>query len=140
HFAGDTPWLYQDSGGGNFEEARLQGGLGKHTQYLGWGCGFFDMENDGWADILICNGHVYPEVAQLKTEAGYPQRKLLYKNLRNGRFDDVSFDGGPGISAPVAARGCAFGDFHHDCDVDVVLNTVNHFPQLLRRHPRTATN
>src|SRR5207253_7066567 len=88
NFAGDTPSLYHNLGGANFEDATFQGGLGKHTQYLGWGCGFFDMENDGWADILICNGHVYPEVAQLKTEAGYPQRKLLYKNLRNGRFDD----------------------------------------------------
>ena len=57
------------------------------------------MDNDGWPDILICNGHVYPEVEQLKTEAGYPQRKLLYRNLRNGRFEDVSMQAGPGISS-----------------------------------------
>jgi len=140
NFAGDTPSLYHNLGGANFEDATFQGGLGKHTQYLGWGCGFFDMENDGWADILICNGHVYPEVEQLKTEAGYPQRKLLYKNLRNGRFDDVSYDAGPGISTPVAARGCAFGDFDNDGDLDVVVNTVNDFPQLLRCDSATRGN
>jgi hypothetical protein len=140
NFAGDTPSLYHNLGGANFEDATYQGGLGRHTQYLGWGCGFFDMDNDGWPDILICNGHVYPEVEQLKTEAGYPQRKLLYKNLRNGRFDDVSYDAGPGISEPIAARGCAFGDFDNDGDLDVVVNTVNDFPQLLRCDSRTGNN
>jgi hypothetical protein len=140
NFAGDTPSLYHNLGGANFEDTTFQSGLGKHTQYLGWGCGFFDFDNDGWTDILICNGHVYPEVEQLKTEAGYTQRKLLYQNLRNGRFDDVSYDAGPGISEPVAARGCAFGDFDNDGDLDIVVNTVNDFPQLLRCDSRTDNN
>jgi hypothetical protein len=132
NFAGDTPSLYHNIGGATFEDATFAAGLGRHTQFLGWGCGFFDMDNDGWPDILICNGHVYPEVEQLKTEAGYPQQKLLYKNLRNGRFDDVSLQAGPGITVPVASRGCAFGDFDNDGDIDVVVNTVNDYPQLLR--------
>jgi hypothetical protein len=132
NFAGDTPSLYHNIGGATFEDATFAGGLGRHTQFLGWGCGFFDMDNDGWPDILICNGHVYPEVEQLKTEAGYAQQKLLYKNLRNGHFDDVSLQAGPGITAPVASRGCAFGDFDNDGDIDVVVNTVNDYPQLLR--------
>jgi hypothetical protein len=132
NFAGDTPSLYHNIGGATFEDATFAAGLGRHTQFLGWGCGFFDMDNDGWPDILICNGHVYPEVEQLKTEAGYPQQKLLYKNQRNGHFDDVSMQAGPGITVPVASRGCAFGDFDNDGDIDVVVNTVNDYPQLLR--------
>ena len=132
NFAGDTPSLYHNVGGGNFEDTTFAAGLGAHTQYLGWGCGFFDFDNDGWADILICNGHVYPEVEQLKTEAGYAQHKLLYRNLRNGRFEEVTELAGPGITAAVAARGCAFGDFDNDGDIDIVVNTVNGLPQLLR--------
>lgn len=132
NFAGDTPSLYHSLGGANFEDATFTAGLGAHTQFLGWGCGFFDFDNDGWPDILICNGHVYPEVEQLKTEAGYPQRKLLYRNLRNLKFEDVSMEAGPGISEPVASRGCAFGDFDNDGDLDFVVNPVNDVPQLLR--------
>ena len=101
NFAGDTPSLYHNLGGANFEDTTFTAGLGVHTQYLGWGCGFFDMDNDGWPDILICNGHVYPEVEQLKTEAGYPQRKLLYRNLRNGRFEDVSCRRGRASPSPL---------------------------------------
>jgi enediyne biosynthesis protein E4 len=140
NFAGDTPSLYHNIGGGNFEEATFTAGLGKHTQYLGWGCGFFDMDNDGWPDILICNGHVYPEVEQLRTEAGYPQQKILYRNLRNGHFEDVSSQGGTGIMTPVASRGAAFGDFDNDGDIDVVVNTNNDFPQLLRCDSRLGNN
>jgi hypothetical protein len=140
NFAGDTPSLYHNLGKANFEDTTFAAGLGLHTKYLGWGCGFFDMDNDGWPDILICNGHVYPEVEQLTTEAGYAQRKLLYKNLRNGHFADVSLQGGAGISEAVAARGAAFGDFDNDGDIDVVVNTVNDFPQLLRCDSRTGNN
>ncbi|HZQ25398.1 MAG TPA: CRTAC1 family protein [Terriglobales bacterium] len=140
NFAGDTPSLYHNRGNWNFEDATFTGGLGAHTQFLGWGCGFIDMDNDGWPDILICNGHVYPEVEQLKTESGYAQRKLLYKNQRNGHFEDVSFQAGAGISTPAPARGCAFGDFDNDGDIDVVVNTVNDFPQLLRCDTRLPNN
>jgi enediyne biosynthesis protein E4 len=140
NFAGDTPSLYHNRGNWNFEDATFTAGLGSHTQYLGWGCGFFDFDNDGWPDILLCNGHVYPEVEQLRAEAGYGQRKLLYRNLRNGRFEDISTQVGPGISDPVAARGCAFGDFDNDGDVDVVVNTVNDYPQLLRCDAKLDNN
>ena len=132
NFAGDTPSLYHNLGGGNFEDATYAGGLGRYTQYLGWGVGFIDFDNDGWPDILICNGHVYPEVELLRTEAGYAQRKLLYRNLRNGRFEDISEKAGPGISIPTPSRGCAFGDFDNDGDLDFAVNCVNAFPQLIR--------
>ena len=140
NFAGDTPSLYHNLGGANFEDTTFTAGLGAHTQYLGWGCGFFDFDNDGWADILICNGHVYPEVEQLKTEAGYVQRKLLYRNLRNGKFEEVTDMAGPGITTPVAGRGCAFGDFDNDGDIDMVVNTVNGPPQLLRCDSSSGNN
>jgi enediyne biosynthesis protein E4 len=140
NFAGDTPSLYRNLGGAAFEDATFPAGLGKHTQYLGWGCGFFDFDNDGWPDILLCNGHVYPEVEQLTTEAGYAQRKLLYRNLRNGHFEDVSLAAGPGISVPSASRGCAFGDFDNDGDLDFVVNCVNAPPQLIRCDSATKNN
>jgi hypothetical protein len=140
NFAGDTPSLYHNLGGATFEDATFPSGLGIHTQFLGWGCGFLDFDNDGWPDILICNGHVYPEVEQLHTEAGYAQRKLLYRNLRNGKFEDISFDAGPGISEPSPSRGAAFGDFDNDGDIDVVVNCVNEFPQLLRCDSKLQNN
>ena len=140
NFAGDTPSLYHNQGGATFEDATFTAGLGAHTQFLGWGCGFFDMDNDGWPDILICNGHVYPEVEQLKTEAGYAQRKLVYQNLRNGHFADISMQVGPGISEPSTSRGAAFGDFDNDGDVDIVVNAVNDFPQLLRCDSKLGNN
>src|SRR5438105_627393 len=139
NFAGDTHSLYRNRGDGNFEDRTFESGLGLNTRYLGWGCGFFDMDNDGWPDILVCNGHVYPEVEQLTTEAGYAQRKLLYRN-RNGRFEDVSLKGGPAIQAPSAARGCAFGDFDNDGDLDVLVSTINGPPELIRCDVRNHNN
>ena len=132
NFAGDTPSLYHNLGGATFEDATFPAGLGRHTQFLSWGVGFFDFDNDGWPDILICNGHVYPEVEQLRTEAGYAQRKLLYHNMHNSHFADVSEEAGPAISEPSASRGCAFGDFDNDGDLDFVINCVNDVPRLVR--------
>jgi hypothetical protein len=132
NFAGDTDSLYAGLGGGNFEDRTYQAGLGVNTRYLGWGIGFLDMDNDGWLDLFVANGHVYPEVSTVKIEAPYAEHKYLYRNLQNGRFEDVSAKGGPGITAAVPARGCAFGDYDNDGDVDVVVNCVNSLPQLLR--------
>ena len=132
NFAGDTDSLYMNLGDGSFEDRTYQSGLGVNTRYLGWGVGFFDMDNDGWLDILISNGHVYPEVEGTKIDAAYAQQKYLYRNLRNGQFEEVTAQGGPGINAPASARGCAFGDFDNDGDLDVAVNCVNSLPQLLR--------
>jgi len=132
NFAGDTDSLYANLGDGTFEDRTYLAGLGINTRYLGWGVGFFDMDNDGWLDLLVSNGHVYPEVNGSKSEAPYAEPKYLYRNLRNGRFEDVSAQGGSGITAAVPARGCAFGDYDNDGDLDVVVNCVNALPQLLR--------
>jgi hypothetical protein len=139
NFAGDTPTLYKAHEKLVFEDVTFAAGLGLYTKYLGWGNGFFDFDNDGWTDILICNGHVYPEVEQLKMEAGYAQRKILYRNLRNGKFQEV-VGAGPGIDDPTPSRGCAFGDFDNDGDVDFVINNVNTLPQLVRCDSRTNNN
>jgi enediyne biosynthesis protein E4 len=140
NFAGDTPSLYSNRAKLSFEDVTFAAGLGLHTKFLGWGTGFFDFDNDGWPDILICNGHVYPEVEQLKMEAGYAQKKILYRNLRNGKFEDASAGAGPGINDPTPSRGCAFGDFDNDGDVDFVINNVNTFPQLVRCDSRLNHN
>ena len=132
NFAGDTDSLYLNLGDGTFEDHTYLSGLGVNTRYLGWGVGFFDMDNDGWLDILISNGHVYPEVDGTHIDAPYAEHKYLYRNLRNGQFEEVTALGGPGINDPAAARGCAFGDYDNDGDIDVVVNCVNSYPQLLR--------
>ncbi|MBI3472081.1 MAG: CRTAC1 family protein [Candidatus Solibacter usitatus] len=132
NFAGDTSSLYRNVGNNVFDDQTFQAGLGRNTRFLGWGAGFLDFDNDGWPDILLCNGHVYPEVGETDLESGYRQRKVLYRNLGNGKFADVSLEGGPGILETVPARGCAFGDFDNDGDIDVVVSTINDLPQLLR--------
>jgi len=132
NFAGDTDSLYTNLGDGTFEDHTYPAGLGVNTRLLGWGVGFFDMDNDGWLDLLMSNGHVYPEVDGTKAAVTYAEHKYLYRNLRNGRFEEVTEKGGPGIMELAPARGCAFGDYDNDGDVDVIVNCMNHIPQLLR--------
>jgi hypothetical protein len=132
NFAGDTDSLYMNLGDGSFDDRTYQAGLGINTRLLGWGIGFLDMDNDGWLDILVANGHVYPEVDGTQVDAAYAERKYLYRNLRNGQFEDVSLNGGSGITAPAPARGFALGDYDNDGDLDAIVNCVNASPQLLR--------
>jgi hypothetical protein len=131
NFAGDTTSLYANTGDGACEDRTFADGLGVNTRFLGWGAGFLDLDNDGWLDLFLANGHVYPEVAQLATEAGYRQRKVVYRN-RGGRFEDVSERLGPPVTTPAAARGAAFGDFDDDGDLDVLINNVHAPPDLFR--------
>jgi len=118
-------------GDGSFDDRTYQAGLGLNTRLLGWGVSFIDIDNDGWLDILVANGHVYPEVDGTQVDAAYAERKYLYRNLRNGQFEDVSLAGGPGIVANVPARGFAVGDYDNDGNLDAVVNCVNAPPQLL---------
>ncbi len=140
NFGGDTDSLYVNLGNGDFDDHTYFSGLGVNTRFLGWGVGFFDMDNDGWPDILISNGHVYPEVDGTDVDAPYAQHKYLYRNLRNGQFEDMSAQGGPGITTPATGRGCAFGDYDNDGDIDVVVNCINNLPQLLRCDSTTGRN
>ena len=132
NFAGDTSTLYANGGKGMCEDRTFASGLGLNTRWLGWGVGFLDLDNDGWLDLFLVNGHVYPEVRQLKTEAGYEQRKVVYRNLRNGKFADVSEQLGPPVTTPKAGRGAAFADFDNDGDVDVLVNNLHDTPDLFR--------
>ena len=116
NFAGDTSTLYRNTGDGVCEDRTFGSGVGLNTRWLGWGVGFADFDADGWLDLFLVNGHVYPEVARLKTEAGYQQRKVVYQNLRNGRFADITDTLGPPVTTPKAGRGAAFADFDNDGD------------------------
>ncbi len=144
NFSGDTSTLYHNLGtklgGLVFDDVTFPSGIGLNTRWLGWGCGFPDIDNDGWPDILLVNGHVYPEVIRLNNEAGYPQRKVLYQNLRNGSFRDITEKVGGALIEPTASRGAAFGDYDNDGDLDVVINPVNGTPALLRTDSETGNN
>jgi hypothetical protein len=132
NFAGDTSTLYANSGNGFCEDRTFQSGIGRNTRWLGWGVGFVDLDLDGWLDLFLVNGHVYPEVDRLKTEVGYKQRKVVYRNLGNGRFEDVSEQLGAPVTTPKAGRGAAFADIDNDGDVDIIVNNVNDRPDLFR--------
>jgi hypothetical protein len=140
NFAGDTDSLYQNLGDGTFEDHTYLAGLGINTRYLGWGVGFVDLDNDGWLDIVISNGHVYPEVDGKELDAPYAEHKYVYRNLRNGQFEDVTNQAGSGMTDTVPARGCAFGDYDNDGDMDMVVHCVNAPPQLLRCDTKIARN
>ncbi len=129
NFAGDTSTLYANMGDGFCEDRTFDGGLGLNTRWLGWGAGFADFDNDGWLDIFLTNGHVYPEVRQLRTEAGYEQRKVVYRNV-GGRFEDVTERLGPPATSAKAGRGTAFGDIDNNGTVDVAINNVHDTPDL----------
>jgi len=138
NFAGDTSTLYANSGAGVCEDRTFAAGIGLNTRWLGWGTGWIDLDNDGWLDLFLTNGHVYPEVVQLKTEAGYKQRKVVYRNLGTGRFQDISERLGEPVTVAKAGRGSAFADFDNDGHVDVAISNVNDRPDLFRLTDRSG--
>ncbi|GAC1661182.1 MAG: hypothetical protein NVS9B4_13090 [Candidatus Acidiferrum sp.] len=140
NYSDQTANLYHNNGDGTFYDAVFQAGLGANTKYLGWGVGLFDFDNDGWPDIFMSNGHVFPEVDNRKLHVSFKERKILYKNLGNGRFADVSAISGTAIAQPHGSRGAAFGDFDNDGDVDIVILNMNEPPSLLRNDGRSSNN
>jgi len=138
NFAGDTSTLYANTGNGMCEDRTFASGIGVNTRWLGWGVGFLDLDNDGWLDLFLVNGHVYPEVDSLKSEAAYKQPKVVYRNLHNGRFADVTAQLGAPVTIAKAARGAAFADFDNDGDIDIVVNNVHDTPDLFRLDQTTG--
>jgi len=132
HFSDDTNVLYRNDGKGYFEDATIRSGLGVETRYVGWGAGIVDLDNDGQPDLFLVTGSVYPEVE--KQLPAYPFRtpRLVFRGLGNGRFEELIEEAGSGVAATHTSRGCAFGDFDNDGDVDVLIMNMNEPPSLLR--------
>jgi enediyne biosynthesis protein E4 len=139
NFSEQVTTLYRNYGG-TFEVASIRAGLGANRKHLGFGVDFFDFDNDGWSDIFIANGHVYAQIANRKLHVTYRQPKLLYRNRGDGRFEDVSGTAGAAIRAENLGRGCAFGDFDNDGDVDVLVNNLDGPPTLLRNDGGNRNN
>lgn len=131
NFSDDTSTLYRNNGDGTFDDVTFAAGLGLHTQYLGWGAAFLDVDNDGWPDLLVVNGHVYPEVDKQHLGSTYPEPRILYHNNGNATFTDISADAGSGITAMHAGRGLAIGDLWNDGRVSAAISNMNDHPSLL---------
>ncbi len=131
NFSEQVTTLYRNYGGA-FEDASIRAGLGVNRKYVGFGVDFLDFDNDGWKDIFIANGHVYSQLTGRKLHVTYRQPRVLYRNLGNGRFEDVSARAGESFREENLGRGCAFGDFDNDGDVDVIVNNLDGPPTLLR--------
>jgi enediyne biosynthesis protein E4 len=137
HFADDLPILYRNGGRDFFEDASRLAGF-DHTRYVQWGTGFADFDNDGWVDILTVTGNVYPEIEKFFKQYPHRSPRLVYQNLGNGRFRDVSSNTGSGVSDPKSSRGAAFGDFDNDGDTDVLIMNMNEPPLLLRNDLKSS--
>jgi enediyne biosynthesis protein E4 len=131
NFADDTCNLYHNNGDGTFSDLSFNSGVGINNNYVAWGCGFIDYDNDGWSDIVQINGHVYPEIDKYNFGETFKNPRLVYKNLGNGRFKDVSSEMGPGITAHFSSRGAAFGDYDNDGGMDILILNMNELPSLL---------
>ena len=132
NFEDDVPDLYHNERDGTFGFRTFDAKLGSNLRYLGWGGGFLDYDNDGWPDIFIANGHVYPELERHNhPESPYRQRNILYHNLANGKFEDVSAAAGPGLDLRRSGRGAAFGDLRNNGRLDILVNNQNDPPTLL---------
>jgi hypothetical protein len=140
HFADDIPALYRNLGRGLFEDIASISGLGVQNRYVEWGAGLPDLDNDGLADVFYVTGHVYPEVERVLKQ--YPHRgpRMVFRNLGNGRFADVTADSGPGATTVHSSRGAAFGDVDNDGDVDVLIMNMNEPPSLLRNEYSGGNN
>jgi len=140
NFSDDTATLYRNNGDGTFDDVTFAAGLGLYTKYLGWGTMFVDVDNDGWLDLLLVNGHVYPEVDQQHLGSDYQEPRILYHNLGNGKFADISADAGPGITEARSGRGLAVGDLWNDGRMSAVVSNMNAPVSLLVNQVRSGNH
>jgi hypothetical protein len=132
-FSDDSYTLQRNNGNLDFTDVTEAAGLGAVTlPFLGWGAEFLDYDNDGWLDILAANGHVYPQIDRLETSTSYLQRTLLFRNLQNGKFVDITGSLGAGLTRPKSSRGAAVGDLFNEGALDIVLNNLDAAPTVLR--------
>ena len=139
HFIGDTCGLYRNDGKGNFDELTRAAKVGVETRYTSWGAGMVDLDNDGSPDILFVTGSVYPEVERTLPQYPYKTPRVLFRNLGNGAFEEIE-QAGEGITASHSSRGCAFGDFDNDGDLDILIVNMNEPPSLLRNDLKPGQN
>jgi hypothetical protein len=132
NFADDTHVLYRNDGKGNFDDVTIRSGLGVETRYVGWGTGMVDLDNDGLPDLFVATGSVYPEVERRLPNYPFRTPRLVFRNLGEGRFEELMEGAGSAVTAAHSSRGCAFGDFDNDGDMDILVMNMNEPPSLLR--------
>jgi hypothetical protein len=142
NFSDDSNTLYHNDGDGNFTDVTYQAGHGEPTiPFLGWGTAFLDFDNDGWKDLLVVNGHVYPAVDNYQWGTSYAQQPLLFRNPgASGRFERVGAAPGTGLAEAWVSRGLAVGDLDGDGRPDVIINNMDGQPTLLRNVTETANH
>ena len=132
HFQRQPSGLYHNSGKADFEDVTVRSGIGVESRFVSWGAGIVDLDNDGYPDIFLVTGNVYPELEKVYPQLPYKGPRIVFRNLGNGSFEELGDEAGPGVSAQHPSRGCAFGDFDNDGDLDIVIMNVNEPPSLLR--------
>ena len=140
HFFDDTHILYRNDGSGYFDDMTLRSGIGVETRYVGWGAGLADFDNSGLPDIFFVTGSVYPQVAREFERYPAATPRVLFRNLGDGRFEQLLEGAGRAVGRPACSRGCAFGDFDNDGDVDILVVNLNEPPSLLRNDLASEAN
>jgi hypothetical protein len=131
HFMGDTCGIYRNDGKGNFDDMTRAAKIGVETRFVSWGTGMVDLDNDGYPDLFVVTGSVYPEVERKLPDYPYKTPRILFRNLGNGAFEELD-SAASGVAQPHSGRGCAFGDFDNDGDMDILIINMNEPPSLLR--------